>query len=64
MVGHIQLALASDALLALRLGKALGPAPLPGSRGETNHQRGDGEAKGAREGWLAAAPAPEFLRRV
>src|SRR5688500_14280558 len=59
---HIQLALTSDASRALRPGSALGPAPLPGSRGEANHQRGEGEAKGAREGWLATAPAPEFLR--
>src|SRR6185369_14148475 len=59
---HIQLALASDAPLALRLGKAFGSAPLPGSRGEANHQRGEGEAKGSCEGWLAPAPAPEFLR--
>src|SRR5687768_9385954 len=61
-VGRIQLALASDALLTLRLDKAFGPAPLPGSRGEANHQRGESEAKGGREGWLATAPAPEFLR--
>jgi hypothetical protein len=38
---HIQLALASDALLTFRLDKALGPAPLPGSRGEANRQRGE-----------------------
>src|SRR4051812_31706375 len=60
--GRIQLALASDTPLALRLGKAFGTAPLPGSRGEANHQGAEGEAKGGRESWLATAPAPEFLR--
>src|ERR1043165_6881291 len=48
-------------LVALFHRHALGPAPLPGSRGEANHQCGEGEAKGRRESWLGPAPPPYFL---